>query len=397
LAFAAAIVVARHLGVAEFGAFALIQSTLALLTTMAAFGLGQTTIRYVSAYRDTDPKRAAGVASLSLAFCGAAGLAATGVLLAGAPAIADLLDAPELTQSLRLVAPIAVLSAVSGAMGGVVVGFEAFPRLAKAVWFTAAASLAALVGGVAVGGLEGALAGLVAGELVRMALLFGLARRIMGERGLSFPVGAGLSEAPVLWRFSLPTVLAALLAVTGVWVCQAIVARGAAGMAQLGLYSAAQKWMTVVMLAPIAAGAAFGPVLGNLSGAGDLAAHRRTTTRLAPVQLALVGAPASVIAIAAPLSLSIFGPDFSAGAPIVVVMMMLGPVTVVQNLYWQALLSLERAWTWLVLASVSTSIAVGATWVWQDDGALAMAKAMLIATAFSAAGSLIAVERAWRR
>ena len=398
LAFGAASVVARRLGVADFGAFGLIQSTLAMLATVAAFGLGQTTIRYVSAWRDTDPQRAAAVASLSLAFCGLAGLMAAGALYLAAPAIADaLLRTPELASPLRLVAPIVLLTAVSGAMHGAIVGFEAFARLAKTVWAAGVASAVTMVAGVAYAGLEGALVGMAIGELVRAALMVGLARRIMGERGLAFPVGVGLGEARVLWRFSAPTVLAGLLTVTSAWTCQTIIARGGDGLAELGVYSAAQKWMTVVMLVPVAAAAAFGPVLGSLSGAGDLAGHRRTTTRQALVQLGLTGAPAAIIATAAPAAMGLFGPDFSGGAAVVVVMMVLGPVTVVQNLYWQALLSMERAWTWLALAGVSAGVAVGLTWAWRDGGALAMGQAMTIAAILTLAGSIASVRRAWRR
>ena len=49
--------VARLLGVLEFGAFALIQGTLMMFTTFTAFGMGQTTSRYIAAWRTSQLER----------------------------------------------------------------------------------------------------------------------------------------------------------------------------------------------------------------------------------------------------------------------------------------------------------------------------------------------------
>src|SRR5258707_15580981 len=58
--FASAIVVARWLGVAEYGAFALVQGTLAMLTTFAVFRLGHTSTRHIAPSRNTHLARAEG-------------------------------------------------------------------------------------------------------------------------------------------------------------------------------------------------------------------------------------------------------------------------------------------------------------------------------------------------
>jgi O-antigen/teichoic acid export membrane protein len=96
--FASAIAVARWLGVADYGAFALIQSTLALLLTFAVFGMGHTSSRYIAACRDTDLSRVEGINNLALLFAALTGLITMAALFVAAPYVATtVLGTPELT------------------------------------------------------------------------------------------------------------------------------------------------------------------------------------------------------------------------------------------------------------------------------------------------------------
>jgi O-antigen/teichoic acid export membrane protein len=130
--FASAIVVARLLGVAEYGAFALIQGTLAMLMTFATFGMGHTSARYIAALRNSDLARVEGINGLALLFAAFTGLVMTAALFLAAPHVATtVLGAPELTGPLRIATPILLLSALSGAAGGPPFGFEAFKQSTK--------------------------------------------------------------------------------------------------------------------------------------------------------------------------------------------------------------------------------------------------------------------------
>lgn len=398
LALASAIVVARGLGVIDYGAFTLVQTTLGMMMIFATFGLGHTSTRYVAACRNAEPGRIDGIVGLTVSLAFMTGLAASLALFTAAPGLAArLLGAPELAAQLRLVAPALTLFAVSGAMSGTILGFEAFLPMARLTWLAGLVSFLSVVSGVWMWGLTGAVAGLVLAELVRCLLLTTLAASVMRQNGFRSFGRADPSEARVLWQFSLPLLLGAALHAPVLWICQAMLAQREGGMAEIGIYDAAQKWMTVVILAPFAASAAFGPVLANVGGEGGHAAVRRTTGQLALAQLALTALPAAIVAAASPWLVRIFGASFQAAAPVVVVTMALAPVFVLKDLYWKALTSGGHAWAAFWTAVLWAAVAVGATWLWREGGAMGLAKSMLCAYGVTLAASMMLLEWIWRK
>jgi O-antigen/teichoic acid export membrane protein len=196
----------------------------------------------------------------------------------------------------------------------------------------------------------------------------------------------------MLWQFSLPLLLDSALHAPVFWICQALIVRHPGGTTELGLYDAGQKWMTVVMVAPFAASAAFSPILANLSGEGDASVFRRTTGGLALVQFALTAIPAALVALAAPWAVLVFGPSFASAAQTIPIMMLLAPVYVLKHLYWQVLTGRGRAWTALFVGALWAAVAIGLTWEWQESGAAGLAKAMVCAYGVALVVSMSLVE-----
>jgi len=395
--FASSIVVARWLGVVDYGAFAVIQSTLAMLLTFAVFGMGATSTRYIAAYRNTDLARVERINSLALLFAACTGLVMMAALFVASPHVATtVLGAPELTGPLCMAAPILLLSALSGAASGPIFGFEAFKQNTKVALGSSVAGFVATVTGVSFLGLWGAIVGLVAGELFRCALTILIARQIMRQNGLRMLGRARLGEAKILWQFSLPMLLTSVLFASAVWLCQAIIVRQPNGLTEIGLYDAAQKCMTLVMLVPVAASAAFGPVLANLSGDSDTSVQKRITVNLAIVQLVLTAVPAAIVSLGASWVNLIFGPGFVTASPVILVTMALAPIYVLRHLYWQATISAGHAWMSFMLSVVWATVAAGLTWGWQTGGAISLARAMLVAHGVTLLVNVLMLEWFWR-
>ncbi len=397
-AFAGVIVVARTLGAEGYGAFILIQSTAGMLMTFAMFGMGHTSARYVAAYRNTERGRIEGIAGLTLWFAVLSGLLAAAALFAAAPYVAtSFLKSPEVSAPLQWMTPVLIFCAVSSAMSGIILGFEAFQPMAWLTWLTGLLGFIVIITGASIWGLYGTVLGLVTGEALRCAFLTRLACRVMHANGFRLFGPADLSEAKILWRFTVPLLIGSVLHAPIMWICQAMIARQADGMIEIGLYDAAQKWMTIVILAPFAASAAFGPVLASLSGDVDLLRFKRTTKNLAAAQFVLSAIPAMVVALEAPLAAHVFGPSFAAAARVLPIMMALAPIFVLKHLYWQALTGAGHAWAALWLAVLWAVVAVALTWAWREGGAMALAEAMLCAYGVTLAASVFLMERIWRR
>jgi O-antigen/teichoic acid export membrane protein len=397
LSFLGAIVAARTLGLREFGAFAIIQGTLAAFVTFAAFGMGQTTTRYIAACRVNNPRRIAGLSSFSLLFSCFSGLLFAGLWFAASPFIAtDMLKAPELAFTVRCAAPILLFNAITGAATGTIIGFEAFARLAKISWTSSLLNLVFLSASVSVWGLAGAVGTLIASDFVRSILAVRLAYIVTSENGHCLLKSSGLSEVRILWQFSLPSMLCGALHIPVFGVCQMIIARQSDGGAQLGIYDAAQKLMTLVTFVPVAASAIIGPLLSSLSGAGSTTSHRNTTLKVVLAQTAFCAGPALVVALMAPTAMRIFGETFVPGSVVVIWMMALAPINMAMQLFWQALLSIGRAWISLFLWVLWAAVAVALTLRWQAEGALGLAQAMLYAYSSTLAGYIYFMMKAWR-
>ena len=398
LTFLSAIVVARQLGSAEFGAFALVQSTITMLTIFAGFGMGHTASRYVAAYRASEPARIEDIANLAVTVSAVMGAMMTLLLYAAAPVIArDILHRPELAGMLRQAPPILLLSSVAGAANGILVGFEALSSIARNAWMSASVAFVAILAGVMTSGLTGAIAGVVVGEVFRCGLVLAQARDTLRSHRQPFMTGSGIKEARVIWEFGLPLLFNSMLFAPVTWVCQSIVARQPDGLHQLGLFDAAQKWMTLVILVPMSASSAFGPVLAGFSGSGEASRHKRVTLQLAAIQFALTAIPAALVAYFAPWSMAPFGESFSGGVPVVVLMMALAPIFVARHLYWQALTSSGRGWASLIVSVAWAFTAIALTWAWQDGGAWGQTKALLVAYGVSLAMNVIVIESGWRK
>lgn len=381
LSFASAIVVARWLGAGEFGAFALIQSTLAMLAVFALFGMGSTTSRFIAALRDKEPERIEGITGLTLRFSALTGSIVAVAIFVAAPVVANsYLKMPQLETQLRMVAPILFFYAISSAMTGTILGFEAFRRMARISWASGIFNFIAVVTGVVLWGLQGAVLGLVVSELIRSLMILFVSHNVMRVKGFSLFARADLSEAKILWQFSLPLLLGSILYTPITWVCYGIITREPGGIIQIGFYGAALKAMTLVTLMPMAVSAAFGPILANLYGGGDKNSgdFKRVTGKLAITQFGLTAIPALLCAMMAPWVMSLFGEEFVSASLVLVILMVLAPVFVLKHMYWLALTSVGRIWSTFWIQCLWAVLIVGATWYWKDQGAIGLAYAVLL-------------------
>ncbi len=232
LSFIAAAIMARLLGITEYGGYAFIQGCLATFMAFAAFGLGQTTGRYVAALQNHDRNRIPALCGLALLFSIISGGIAVVLLLIFAPTFArDILGKANLSVPLQLAAPALLFSSIAGAFNGAIAGFEAFEKLAKQGWMTSVVTFVGVMIGVKVAGLSGAAIGLVLGEMTRMILAARGASAILQSQGLPMFSGTGLNEVTVLWKFALPTAISGALHVPVFWLCQSILASSENGLA----------------------------------------------------------------------------------------------------------------------------------------------------------------------
>jgi O-antigen/teichoic acid export membrane protein len=320
LMLGAAMLVARMLGKSVYGELGMIQTTVGMFGVLAGFGLGLTATKYVAEFRKTDPERAGRILSLSALVALVSGSLMSLALLVLAPWLAErTIHAPHLAGELRIGALILLFSALNGAQTGALSGFEAFKSIALVNLVVGVFSFPILVAGAALGGITGTLWALC-GNLALNWLLNHLALRKEAARwGVPLRLVKCRQEWSVLWRFSLPAVLAGSMVGPVDWACGAMLVNRPNGFGEMGIYSAANQWVTILLYLPGMLGSVLLPVLSDQVGQQRTAHSLKTLGLAIKVNLLLVMLPAAAASIASPWIMGLYGPTFANGWPTLIV------------------------------------------------------------------------------
>ena len=169
-----------------------------------------------------------------------------GVLLAARHIAENVLHAPALVSSVRMAVALLVLGAINGAQTGILQGLEAYRRLALGSLVQGIAALVFMVGGTYAFGLRGAVAGLLLYTLVGTAVLHQLIRSERARQGIPATYGNLGATLPIIWRFSLPVMLAGMSIAPVKWAAETLLARRV-GFGELGIFHAAMTIATMLV------------------------------------------------------------------------------------------------------------------------------------------------------
>jgi O-antigen/teichoic acid export membrane protein len=251
LMVAASILVARWLGRAKYGEIGVVRSTVGVFGLFVGLGLGLTATKYIAELKSQDPARAGRIAALTLSVATISGLIVTAVLVLLSPWLAaHTLASPAVAVPLQLGAGLLFFGELSGVQVCILSGLEAFGALAWIGLWAGLLSFPIILTLTRLGGVNGAVLGLVASPVAN-CLLNGIAlRREMAKAGITISYSGFWGERSVLWRFSLPAFLAAAVVTPVSWVCNAMLVNNRNGYAQMGLFSAADQWRLLVLFLP---------------------------------------------------------------------------------------------------------------------------------------------------
>jgi O-antigen/teichoic acid export membrane protein len=385
---AASIVCARMLGEAGFGALGMIQSTVGMFGVFAGLGLGLTATKYVAEFRRSDPERAGRILGLSATAAFFAGLLMTAALVLAAPFLSrTVLQSPSLVGPLTLGAGLVFFGAINGAQTGALAGFEAFSAIARVNLRSGILSFPLIVLGVWSEGLDGAIAGMVAALGINWFLNHrALADECSRARVPRLLHGCG-REWPILHQFSLPALLASIIVAPGLWLSSALLVRQPHGYAQLGLYTAADKWRLLILFVPTSISTTTLPVLANLYGEGDRRGFRGVFRANLFVNAGLALLVALLVAFFATPILSVYGPAFRDGRAILVVLAFAAVPGALNTVLGQPLVAARFMWWRFGFDLLLVASMVGLAWLLVPRyGALGLASAYALAFSITSLG-----------
>jgi O-antigen/teichoic acid export membrane protein len=375
---AAWILVARMLGKTGYGELGMIQATVGMFGVFAGFGLGMTATKYVAEFRHSNPERAGriiGCSKLVAAVTG--GLMALGLLLFAQWIATHTINAPQLADLLRIGSLILFISALNGAQTGALSGFEAFKSIAYVNFYVGLLSFPILLAGAYFGGLAGAVWALVANLSLNWLFNHLALRKEMVKSNVFFSMKSCTREWPILWKFSLPALLAGALVGPVNWLCRAFLANQPDGYGELGILSAADQWHTMLIYLPSLLSSVILPVLSERLGQKDTEASMKTMVIAVKINALLVFPIAILTSIASPFIMSLYGEDFRNGWPTLVIVLVTTGLVAICAPVGQIIAAKGRMWVGFFMNMAWAIIFILGTLLLLDKGSfgLAMARA----------------------
>jgi O-antigen/teichoic acid export membrane protein len=322
LALAAAILAARIIGKVVYGELGIIQSTVGMLGTLAGFGMGTTTSKFVAELRGKEPERAGRIIALSSLVSWGISFGLAAVLYFLAPWLClHTLAAPGLTGYLRVSVPLLVLSGINGAQLGVLSGFEAFRKIARVSFLTGLLNFPLIVGGALLFGLSGIIWGMVLAQGGGCLMNLYALRREAKSYGIPISYASCMSEFPILWRFSIPAVLGEILISAINWFSVTMLVRQLNGYGEMGAFNAANQWFNAIMWLPFMFNGVILPVLAERIGAGDKTNTAKLLTMTVKMNAAIVFPLMAIGCLLSPFIMMSYGPGFRSAWPTLVVIL----------------------------------------------------------------------------
>jgi len=360
---------ARLLGSTGFGELAVLLSTVNFFLVVASTGLGMTASRYIAEHRNSDPGRAGRIIGLCSATALVVGFAVCGTCVLTAPWLsAKVLNAPSLARGVGMAGTILLFAAINASQIGILGGLEAFRTIAIGNVIRGASVALLATAGAALVGLYGALLGYLLAGLTTTIFYRIAVRRECRSRRIRVTCRFEKEDLHVLYRFTLPVLVATLSHLPAAWWTNILLAR-TSGYSEAGIFNAVMQCQVLVLFITTATSNISLPILSNVLSGGDgrkykscLAANFLATS----VPAIFVAVP---IAIYSRFIMGLYGPVFQKASDAVVLISISAVFLAISAPMNQAMWSLEAVVPAVVLSLVRGGVLVIAGYALVGRGA----------------------------
>jgi O-antigen/teichoic acid export membrane protein len=376
------ILTARVLGREEFGELGITYSTAMMLQVFAVAGLGTTATTFVARWRKTDPERVGRIIVLCYGFTLlSAGLFLLGLAAGAEPIAAKVLAAPALVPELYVAGFLMFAVTLSAVQTGMLIGFQAYRDMAAANLVGGAASALLVVLGAYLGGVMGALWGLTGAQAVQALANAMLLWHAMRRDGIAMRLALPRGELPLLWRFSLPSLLTTALLIAPTWTASVMLVRQPNGMGEMGLLAADNQWFSALMFVPGVLTQVLLPIYSERIGGDRQAEAGRLAMRSAHAVLLGMALLVAPMVLASPPIAGLYGAEFRSGAVVFAVIFVTAAIAAPYGALGNFLAAEERMWARFHINLVWAVVLLLGTLLLIERGALGVALAALTAYA----------------
>jgi O-antigen/teichoic acid export membrane protein len=336
LAFISAIIVARFLGKDFYGEYGLLRNIVINIGMLSTFGLGYTATKFIA--ETTDLKKRLLIIRTSLGISVTISTVIALILFLFSETIAvDYLELPHLSIYLKVVAGWLILNAITLTQTGILAGLGAFKLMAKYNLYIGLATFLLTLIGVYWYGFSGAIAALVASQILNTLLFAYLIHRYSGKGKTKHAFD--LYKEMVF--FSTPLALQEIVySISGILTY--IIILRCSNRGQLGVFNAAMQWSGIILFIP--------SILRNVmlkhfsAHNNDLESLKHIVKRSLLLNFMLTTIPVMFLLFCFPLISSLYGKSFT-GLFLPVLFLLIGTIFMSLNtVYNQFYMSVNRNW-----------------------------------------------------
>lgn len=268
------IIVARLLTQEVYGEFGILRSTINMFTVFAGMGLGSTASKYISQYRNVNPTKAGDIYTLSNILIFFIALIFTLLLFFSSSYIAEYsLNAPHLSGEIKVGAIVLFFITVNSVQNGALSGFEDFKSISINTVISSCIQAVFLIVGCYWSGIYGALIGWGIGCFS----CYLLNRRSIHLQLKKYRLSSNIrrlrkEELTILWKFSVPSLLASVMVGPVLWWTKTyLISRSS--YSEMAVYDVAEQWYTIVLFVPVTLAQIILPMLTNTLEEGSKAQY----------------------------------------------------------------------------------------------------------------------------
>lgn len=343
LSLVAGIVVARFLGKDLYGEYTIIRNTILTIGIFSSFGLGYTATKYVAELKNTSKQKLQQFIQyanlITLFTCSLMAVS----LLVGANYIATkLLEAPDLANSLRLLAILIIFNGLSITQIGIIAGLKEFKNLAKVNSLVGVITFLSSLLFTFLYGFEGALMALLFAQISNWFINHLIIKKHL--RQITFKTkGIDVLFLKDILKFSTPVALQEMTYSAYSFISNILLIKFST-MGELGMYNASMQWNAIILFIP---GVLRNVILSHLSeNNSDENAHNKILRTTIFINVLSTLIPVFVVLLASGLIQSFYGHTFDGLSTLISIAVFATVFISISNVYAQAYMS--KGYNWMM-------------------------------------------------
>ena len=349
------VLIARALGITDYGVYGLIFGTIGLAASVASLQMGLTGTVFVSRYRETDKAKAALIIALLTSFSLGIGVLFVVCTIPFAGQIARLLlGSAGSEMEIVLGSIIVAFAIINGVQDGVIQGFEDFRAVALTRLLATITMLALIHPATVKFGLLGTMAVAILGQVIKFMLLVAKLKQLVRQHNFP-PRGIGMRLRDVILGFSLPAMLASLLTGLVSWYGTFLLTRQSNGFDSLAVVNMGLQWRAPIFFLTSSISSVAIPAISRHFQADNHGAGRALHRKVLLINGGFGLLACFVLIALSSLILPLYGPGFLGGALVFSLIVASAVPQVIAGVYLQNFVAKGRMWqqllwyVWLVM------------------------------------------------